>query len=132
MPPILLFILLLLFTFGIIFYLLKPSTTQTAVARHLQDIQGGLEQGEGGGTILKEEGFGTSPGVSELIRQIPGAFATLDLVKQSGKEWPVSHVMGVSGLATIITAWIASLFLPGVLLAVLAGVIAGSVPYIYL
>jgi tight adherence protein B len=44
----------------------------------------------------------------------------------------VSSVMGVSLAATILTAWISSYFLPTVLLAVVAGVVAGAMPYIVL
>jgi len=40
--------------------------------------------------------------------------------------------MGISLLATALMAWIASLVLPGALLPVLVGVLAGSIPYIYL
>jgi len=40
--------------------------------------------------------------------------------------------MGISLLATVLTALIASFFLSGSFLAVIAGVVAGSIPYIYL
>jgi tight adherence protein B len=40
--------------------------------------------------------------------------------------------MGISLAATFLTAWISSYFLPGPPLAVLAGVVAGAIPYISL
>jgi tight adherence protein B len=131
MPPILLFILLLFFSFGVAFYLLRPTKTESAVQQHLENIQVSRAEGTGA-TILKGEGYSSNPSIREIIRQLPGAAGTLNLVRQSGRDWPVSHVMGISLLATVLTAWIASLFLPTIFLPMLSGVAAGSIPYIYL
>src|SRR5262249_9498342 len=83
-------------------------------------------------TILKEEGYSSNPEISRIVQQIPGAVETLNLIRQSGKAWPVSSVMGISVLATAGVAWVSSLFLPSIFLAVIAGVIAGSIPYLVL
>ena len=127
----LLFLLLLILTFAVIFYLLRPTKTETAVQQHLADIKGARAE-ETGQTILKEEGYSTNPEIAQLIRQVPGALGTLNLLRQSGQQWTVSSVMGISLAATFVVAWITSLFLPVVILAMLAGVLAGSIPYIYL
>jgi tight adherence protein B len=132
MPPTLLFILLLIFSFAVAFYLLRPTKTETAVQQQLQDIKTTRLETSGGSTILKEEGYSANPAVSEIVRQIPGALGTLNLVRQSGNNWAVSLVMGVSLVATVVVAWIASFFLPGVVLPMFAGMAAGSIPYIYL
>ena len=127
----LLFLLLLILTFGVIFYLLRPTKTETAVLQHLADIKVARTE-EAGQTILKEEGYSNNPEVSQLIRQVPGALGTLNLLRQSGQTWTVSSVMGISVAATLVVAWITSLFLPSVILAMIAGVVAGSIPYICL
>jgi tight adherence protein B len=44
----------------------------------------------------------------------------------------VSSVIAVSLAATVLTAWISSYFLPSIFLAILAGVVAGAIPYIIL
>src|SRR5437763_6281599 len=127
----LLFLLLLVLSFAVVFFLLRPTKTETAVQQHLEDIKGGRAEATGQ-TILKEEGYSRNPELNQLIRQIPGALGTLDLLRQSGKPWTVSAVMGVSLAATFLTAWITSLFVPTIVLAVVAGVVAGSIPYICL
>src|SRR5262249_1868391 len=127
----LLFLLLLIVSFGIIFYLVRPTKTETAVQQHLEDIQVNRNEATGQ-TILKEEGYSSNPEMAQLIRQLPGAVGTLNLLRQSGQPWMVSTVMGISLLATVLVAWISSYFLPGTLLSILAGVAAGSIPYIYL
>ena len=131
MPPILLFILLLIFTFVVVLYLLRPTKTEAAVQQHLKNIQVAHPDSPVN-SILKEEGYSSNPALSRMIRQIPGAVGTLDLIRQSGQQWDVSVVMSSSLLATVLVSWIASFFLPGILFAVLAGMMAGSVPYIYL
>jgi tight adherence protein B len=132
MPPTLLFILLLIFSFAVMLYLLRPTKTESAVQQQLEDIKSTRLESSGGGTILKEEGFSPNPIVSQIVREIPGAVSTLNLIRHSGQNWDVSLVMGVSLGSTVMVSWIASFFLPGVLLSMLAGVAAGSIPYIYL
>jgi tight adherence protein B len=131
MSPILLFILLLIFTFVVLLYLLRPTKTEVAVQERLKDVQS-RHSDSLGTTILKEEGYSSNPALSQIVRQIPGAVGTLDLIRQSGQQWDVSVVIGSSLLTTMLVAWIASFFLPGILLAALAGMAAGSAPYIYL
>ena len=131
MPPTLLFILLLIFSFVVAFYLLRPTKTESAVQQQLQDIKSSrLETSSS--TILKEEGYSSNPAVTQIIRQVPGALGTLNLIRQSGNNWAVSTLMGGSLTLTILVSWIASWFLPSAILPVLAGVAAGSIPYIYL
>lgn len=127
----LLFLLLLILCFGIVFFVLRPTKTETAVQQHLENIQESRAE-ETGRTILKDEGYSNNAEVAQLIRQVPGASGTLNLLRQSGHRWNVSSVMGVSLAATFLTAWISSYFMPGLPLAVLAGVAAGAIPYLYL
>jgi tight adherence protein B len=127
----LLFFTLLILSFGIVFYLLRPTKTETAVQQHLEDIKDSRAEATGQ-TILKEEGFATNPEVAQLVHQLPGAIATLNLIRQAGRRWHVAPVMGLSLLSAVLVGWISSFFLPGVVFAILVGVAAGSGPYIYL
>ena len=127
----LLFMLLLILCFGIVLFVLRPTKTETAVQQHLENILEDRAEVTGR-TILKEEGYSTNAEMAQIIRQVPGALGTLNLLRQSGQKWTVSSVMGISLAATFLTAWISSYFLPGPPLAVLAGVVAGAIPYISL
>jgi tight adherence protein B len=129
--PVVFFLLLLIVTFAVAFYLLRPTKTESAVQQRLEDIQGRRTE-DSAETILKEEGYSRNADYSAIIREIPGALGTLDLIRQAGQDWTVSSVMGISLLATVLTAWITSFFLPDVFLAVIAGVAAGSIPYVVL
>lgn len=127
----LLFVLLLLLSFAIVFYLLRPTKTEVAVQQQLRDIESARAEATGQ-TILKEEGYSSNPELSRIIQQIPGGLGTLTLIRQAGREWTVSSVMGISLAATVVTAWITSFFVPSMLLALVAGVVAGAVPYLVL
>jgi tight adherence protein B len=127
----LLFIFLMLLCFGIVFYVLRPTKTESAVQQHLENIQESRPEAINR-TILRSEGYSQNAEVTEFIRELPGAQETLSLIRQSGVNWTVAPVMGASLLATALTAWIASYFLPGILLAIIVGVVAGAVPYAYL
>jgi tight adherence protein B len=128
---VLFFLLLLIGTFAVAFYFLRPTKTESAVQQRLDAIQD-RRADETGQTILKEEGYSRNAEYSQVIREIPGALGTLDLIRQAGKNWTVGSVMGLSLAATVFTALIASLILPSTLLAVAAGIVAGSIPYIVL
>jgi tight adherence protein B len=126
-----LFLLLLMLCFGIVFFLLRPTKTEAAVQQHLETIQESRAE-ESGSTILKEEGYSASPEFAQVIRQIPGAFGTLNLLRHSGRKWMVSSVMGLSVAAAVLTTWLSSYFLASPVLAAVIGIVAGAVPYIYL
>lgn len=129
--PVLMFLALLIFTFAVAFYVLRPTKTEAAVQQQLDDLQDRRAE-ETGQTILKEEGFSSNPEIAQIVRQIPGAIGTLNLIKQSGQKWMVDAVMGISVLSAVVIGLVASLFVPGTFLAVIIGIVAGSIPYVYL
>jgi tight adherence protein B len=132
MTPLLFFMMLLILCFGVIFYLSRPTKTERAVQRHLESIKvAETDDTEAPPTILKEEGYSSNPAISDIVRQIPGAKETLDLIRQAGKAWSVSKVMGLVAGSMAGTALITSLFLPDVL-PLIAAVVVGCVPYVYL
>jgi tight adherence protein B len=131
MPLFLFFILLLSLCFAVIFYLVKPTKMERAVQRHLESIQATDIEPNEPITILKEEGYSPNPALSDFVRQIPGAKETLDLIRQAGKSWSVSMVMGSVALSMLFTAAVTSLFLPGAI-PLLTALLIGSIPYAYL
>jgi tight adherence protein B len=131
MPLLPLFVLLLMLCFGIVYFVLRPTKMETAVQQHLDSIQESRAE-ETGNTILKEENYSKNNELAAIIRQVPGAVETLDLLRQSGQPFTVSQVMGVSLAGAAVTAWISSYFLPAVVLAVACGIVAGIIPYVYL
>lgn len=129
--PVLMFLFLLILTFAIAYYWLKPTKTESAVQQHLDNIKV-ARQDEQASIILKQEGYSSNPILSDIVRQIPGAIATMDLIRQSGQNYAVSSIMGMSLVAAIVTGWIVSLFAPSIFLALLVALAAAAIPYVYL
>jgi len=129
---IFLFILLLVVTFGVLLYFLRPTATETAVQDHLEHIEVSRAVEGDGTTILKPEALSATPWLDELIREIPGSVGLARLVRQSGQKWQVSSVLFFSLVVTVVVAWIASTAIPSVVLSTIFGIMAGLTPYVYL
>src|SRR5260370_40098274 len=130
--PVIFFLLLLIVTCAVAFYFLRPTKTEAAVQQRLEDIQDSRTDASSDETILKEEGYSRNAEVSDIVRQIPGALGTLDLIRKAGLGWTVSSVMGISLLATVPTAWTSSFFLPGFFFSVIRRFVSRSIPSAFL
>jgi tight adherence protein B len=128
---ILLFILLLIVTFGVLLYFLRPTATETAVEQHLEHIEESRAVEGDGTTILKREALSATPWLDELIRDIPGSVGLARLVRQSGQKWQVSSILFFSLVVAVVVAWIASTAMPSGL-STIFGIMAGLTPYLYL
>src|SRR5215470_9566236 len=94
-----LFLVLLLLSFAVLFYLLKPTAIEKAVARQLEDIEQKPGLSNDRGTILKEEAIRSSTVLDDLAVVIPWTPAVVRLIKQSGREWRPSSTVAFSLLA---------------------------------
>jgi tight adherence protein B len=128
----LLFILLLVVTFAVLLYFLRPTATEAVVQERLDHIEESRAIEGDGSTILRRQPLSASPWLDEIIRDIPGAVDLAKMIQQAGMHWQVSSVMlGSAGLG-ILVAWMASLGVPSVFLCLVLGAIAGGLPLLYL
>ena len=127
---ILLFILLLIVSFVVLLYFLRPTATETAVQQHLESIEENRAVEGDGTTILRRQALSAIPWLDELLRQTyrdPRTSARL--IRQSGRTWQVSSLFLVSLVVTVSVALLASLAVPSIMLSLLLGIGAGSLPY---
>jgi tight adherence protein B len=129
---ILLFLLLLIVSFAVLVFFLRPTATETAVQQHLEHIEESRAVEGDGSTILRREALSNTQWVDELIREIPGLVGLALLIKQAGQTWQVSSVLLGSAALGIGVAWICSLTVPSLPLSLIFGIIAAFLPYIYL
>jgi tight adherence protein B len=132
MSPILVFGLLLIVTFGVLLYFLKPSSTEVAVEQQLAGIESTQTAVGGPTTILKQEVFSSNKLLDELIKQLPWSAAVSRLLLQAGKTWTVASVTVFSLIALIVGWWLSSLFIPLELLCAGIGIALSLSPYIFL
>ena len=129
---VLFFIFILLVSFGVLFYFLKPTRTESAVQEHLDDIEGTRGIGEQGPTILRRQALSSNPLIDELLRELPGSVWLSRLIRQAGHTWQVGTVIAASLGALLIGGWICSYILPATPMAVAAAIVLGAGPTIYL
>src|SRR5437016_3126628 len=133
MVTVLLFILLLISSFGVVLYFLKPTKTEAAVEQHLATIEDSRAAGvNADGIILKQAPLSSNPVVDDLIRRLPGTLGLASLIKQAGETWQVGSVLVGSVTALVVGSWIASYFMPTDVLSAIVGVLLAASPIIYL
>ena len=112
----LLFILLLVVSFLVMLYFLRPTATETAVQQHLESIEENRAVEGDGTTILRRQALSATPWLDELLRDLPGSVYLARLIRQSGQTWQVSSFLLLSSVVTLIIASLASLAIPSIVL----------------
>lgn len=129
---VLFFIFILIVSFGVLYYFLRPTRTESAVQEHLEHIEGPRGVTEDGTTILKREALSSNPLLDEFLRQLPGSLWLSRLIRQAGKNWQVGALIAGCVVAMLLGGWIASVMLPTTAMAIAAAILAGVAPIIYL
>src|SRR4029077_16024645 len=111
---ILLFIFLLVVSFLVMLYFLRPTATETVVQQHLESIEENRAVEGDGTTILKRQALSAHPWLDDLFRTRPGCADLARLIRQAGQSWQVSSFVLVSLVITVIVAALASLTIPSV------------------
>ena len=130
MSLILLFLLLLILMFGVIVYLLKPTSMEKAVEDQLASI--GEVQPKGSGTTILKERAVRSTAVEDLAQTLPWSTAASRLIKQAGKNWSfgsLSVFSLIAGLAAYGLAWLVN---ASSVFSILLAIAVSSAPYVYL
>jgi tight adherence protein B len=131
MAIVLLFAVLLILTFAVLLYFLKPTSIEKAVTEQMASI--GPAQTSGRlTTILKEDSVPSNALLEDLVRKMPWSPAVSRLIKQAGKDWRVSSVLALSSLAALVAGWLAWI-LTSQSVVVLGAVLASGIsPFVVL
>jgi tight adherence protein B len=132
MSPVLLFILLLIVSFAVLFYFLKPSAMEKAVARQLADIEDRPNSASDRSSILKEDAFRSNALAEQLFGNMPWSAALTRLIRQSGKDWRATTVFMLSAAAAAGTGWVAFSVTSNLVISVAIGAAVGASPYVAL
>ena len=132
MSMVLLFALLLILSFAVLFYFLKPTAMEKAVARQLADIEESPNASAGRTTILKEEAIRSNSLADELVGRMPWSPSLSRLIKQAGKEWRTSYVFLLSAAAALGSGWLVSLVTSNPVISLAIGAAVGASPYVAL
>ena len=132
MSLVLLFIFLLILCFVVLFYFLKPTSMERAVAEQLGDIGASASSGDKGPSVLRQQAANANPIVQQITALTPWAPQASRLIRQAGLDWPVGSLLVFSWVAALATAGIAWLASSSILVTLLMGLAVLVSPYGYL
>jgi tight adherence protein B len=132
MSLVLLFALLLVLSFAVLFYFLKPTGMEKAVARQLEEIENRPSSSSDHSSILKEEAIPSNTVAEYLASSMPWAPMLSALIKQAGMEWRASSLSLLSIVAAFATAWFGWLVSSNPVISPVLGGAVGAAPYVYL
>jgi tight adherence protein B len=132
MSLVLLFASLLILSFVVLFYFLKPTAMEKAVAQQLEDIEERPGASSDRTTILKDEAVRSNTLADDLVGRMPWSPALTRLIKQSGQDWRATPVSLLSAAAAAATGWMALLMTSNPVISVAIGAAVGASPFVVL
>jgi len=132
MSLVLLFALLLVLSFAVLFYFLRPTGMEKAVARQLEEIESRPSNSSDRTSILKEDAVPSNTVAEYLAGRMPWSPMLSALIKQAGMEWRASSLFLLSIFAAFATGWLAWLMSSNAVITPVMGGAVGAAPYIYL
>ena len=132
MSLVLLFALLLVLSFVVLFYFLRPTGMEKAVARQLEEIESRPSNSSDRSSILKEDAVPSNTVAEYLAGRMPWSPMLSALIKQAGMEWRASSLFLLSIFAAFATGWLAWLMSSNAVITPVIGGAVGAAPYIYL
>jgi tight adherence protein B len=129
---ILWFILILIVTFVVLVYLLRPTATETAVEQRLKSIEENRAVEGDSTTILRQHALSATPWMDEFLRGMPVSAKLAKLIRQAGQTWQVGSLLLLSFMVIVGVASLAALVIPSIVLSVLLGIAVGLSPYVFL
>ena len=132
MSLVLLFALLLVLSFVVLFYFLRPTGMEKAVARQLEEIESRPSNSSDRTSILKEDAVPSNTLAEYLAGRMPWSPMLSALIRQAGMEWRASSLFLLSIFAAFATGWLAWLMSSNAVITPVIGGAVGAAPYIYL
>jgi tight adherence protein B len=129
---ILWFILILIVTFAVLVYFLRPTATETAVQQRLKSIEENRAVEGASTTILRQHALSATPWIDEFLRGMSVSAELAKLIRQAGQTWQVGSLLLLSLMVIVGVALLAALVIPSIVLSVLFGIAVGLSPYVFL
>lgn len=133
MSPVVLFGLILMLTFVVLVFALRPTKSEEALRQRLQTIER-VSTGASDDTasLLRQESLSDVPWLNEFMQQVPVFLRLQHLLTQSESSWTVGTLVSGSLVLVLAGTWVGSFRAPTLPLSILFGLLVGSLPYVYL
>ena len=133
MSPVALFGFILLLTFVVLVFALRPSKSEQALRQRLQTIErvstGAVDDTA---SLLRQEALSDVPWLNEFMQQVSVFIKLQRLLTQAESDWTVGTLISGTLVLVLVGTWVGSLRAPTLLLAFLLGLIVGALPCAYL
>ncbi len=131
----LLFLIVLLASFGILLLVTRPSKTEQSVATRLEKIGRPTEVGSAPAEpedILKSDKLSDMPWLDLILKRLELSRRLQELLSQSGSEWTVGRVLAGAAVLAVGVGFFTQFWIDSIILRVILGAIAGAAPFLYL
>ena len=127
------FIIILILSFAVIVFTMRPTKSEEAMQQRLRMIEG-IASGdvELPPDLLKREALSDVASLDSLLHQFPAFTRLHHFIAQADSQRSVGEIVTMSLLLGIGGAWVSNIWLPTLGLALLTGVGLAAVPFIYL
>ena len=125
-----LFVLVLVASFAVVMFVTRPTVEEKRVRQRLANIAVGSSEGVEEPDLLRQVTYSDVPLLDQLFRSLAFTRRLKAVISQADSSWTVGRLVATTILIFAVTAWLASIFLPSLALAlVLAGGLA-ALPYV--
>ncbi|HEX8926194.1 MAG TPA: type II secretion system F family protein [Terriglobales bacterium] len=130
------FVVLAALAFGIVWFVTRPTKTESALEQRLTDISRPAAAGEdvilNAPDIVKRVTYSDIPIVDSILQASGVADHLYDQIKQANVNWTVGRLVFGSAFALIAVTWLAALWFHNAGIGLIIGLGAGVSPYIFL
>jgi len=131
---VLIFALLLIVTFGVVILVLRPTQKEKTLETRLESIERSTDApvGEEAPDIVRRANLSDIPLVEVLLQRLAPAKRLQEYLSQADLDWSVGRVVAGTLFLLVVVPFIVGLFLPNVVIELVAGVIAACGIYIFI
>lgn len=130
------FIVLSVLAFGVVWFVTKPTQTETVLDQRLSELSRPIastdEIGVAAPDIVKRVSYSDIPFVDSILQASGVAEYLYDRIKQANVNWTVGRLLFGSLVAFIGVTWLAGLWFHNAGIGLIIGIGAGIAPYIFL
>jgi tight adherence protein B len=132
---VLVFVLLLIVTFGVVLLVLRPTKTEKTLETRLESIERGADGAiveEAPPDIVKRANLSDIPLLEGLLRQFAPAKTLQTYLAQADLDWSVGRVVSGTVLLLVVVPFILSFFIPNLVIELIGGIVAASGIFLFI
>lgn len=124
-----LFILVLVASFAVVMFVTRPTLEEKRVRQRLEDIAVGGVEGAEEPDLLRQVSYSDVPLLDSLFRSVALTRRLKSTIAQANSSWTVGRLIATTFLILAVAAWLASVFVPSLVLGLVLAFVLAALPY---